>query len=430
MGRIASPEPLEPRRLCAAMTGFGGTEPGLAAIVDPPPLLSFPAAAIPGVQIGTLPSAYETSGLVWHQRLQRIFAVSDSGIVTSMNRDGSDIVHWAVPGDLEGITIADPGSDFVYIGVEHPDAILEFDVVTGQVMRRFTLTQWMQGPDNQGLEGLAFVPVADHAEGGMFYAGLQADGRIYTFEIPVASSRVATTVSFGGTIVLDPALADIADLSYDRATGLLLALYDGANRLVASTPAGTRLAQWIVPGVEQEAVMALDGSMFIGEDQPTNGAGRVLRYAPFSLPSLPEPPANQPPPVDPPPPITAAFSALAASRRTPTSALTLAFSAAVTGLDRGDFLLTRNGKRVSLSRTVLAPTGDGLSFRLKKLDDETRARGIYVLTIRAAGSGIVGVDGGAFTTAVQATWTVDRTGTTTPSAASSFRVSRWKSSRV
>jgi hypothetical protein len=405
-----------------AVTGPVTLAPGESLIlvggpaVDPPAVLPFPAAVLPGVQVGTLPAAYETSGLVWHERLQRIFAVSDSGIVTSMNRDGTDMVHWAVPGDLEGITVADPASDFIYIGVEHPDAILEFNVSTGQVARRFTLTQWMQGPDNQGLEGLAFVPVADHAEGGVFYAGLQADGRIYTFELPVAASRVATAVSYGGTITLDPALTDIADLSYDRATGLLLSLYDGANRLIASTPAGTRLAQWTVPGVEQEAVMALDGAMFIGEDQPTNGAGRILRYAPFSLPSLPEPPVNPPPPVDPPPvdpppptPITAAFAALAASRRTPTSAVSLAFSGTVTGLDRGDFVLTRNGVRVSLSRTTLAAAGDGRSFTLRKLDDETRPQGVYVLTLRAGGSGIAAVDGGAFTTDVLVTWTVDRT---------------------
>lgn len=418
---VSGPERLEARRYLAA----NDLAASLILVDGPaeiPPVQPFPAAALPGVGVGTLPTGYETSGLLWHERLGRIFAVSDSGIVTSMNRDGGGVVNWSVPGDLEGITVADPASDFIYIGVEHPDAVLEFDVVTGQVARRFTLTQWMQGPDNLGLEGLAFVPVMGSGEGGVFYAGLQADGRIYSFDLPVASSRVATSVSFRGTITIDPALTDIADLSYDRATGLLLAVYDGANRLVVATPSGTPLAQWTVPGIEQEGVTALEGNLFIGEDSQASGTARIMRYGPFPLPSLPASPVEPPPPpVDPPAPpasVTAAFAAMAAARSTPTSAVSLAFSAPVTGVDRGDFTLTRDGKAVNLARTRLAAAGDGLSFALTNLDDETRRAGRYVLTLRSAASGIVGVGvGDAFAADVQVAWIVDRTRPTATFAA-------------
>ena len=91
----------------------------------------FPAAVLPGTTIGNLPSQYETSGLTWHDGLQKLFAVSDEGIVSMMNADGSDIVNWNVPGDLEALTVADHSSNLIYIGVENPDSILEFDVTTG-----------------------------------------------------------------------------------------------------------------------------------------------------------------------------------------------------------------------------------------------------------------------------------------------------------
>ena len=62
-----------------------------------------------------------------------------------MNADGTELVNWSVPGDLEALTVADHTSSKIYIGVEHPDSILEFDVSTGQVTRTFELTSWMTG---------------------------------------------------------------------------------------------------------------------------------------------------------------------------------------------------------------------------------------------------------------------------------------------
>ena len=87
--------------------------------------------------------------------LQKLFAVSDEGIVSMMNADGSNTVNWNVPGDLEALTVADHTSNLIYIGVENPDSILEFDVTTGQVTRTFDLTNWMTGADNRGLEALS-----------------------------------------------------------------------------------------------------------------------------------------------------------------------------------------------------------------------------------------------------------------------------------
>ena len=61
-----------------------------------------------GAGIGAaLPASYEPSGAAWHPRLQKLFVVDDGGIVSRMDLDGSTVVNWSVPGDLEGITVAD-----------------------------------------------------------------------------------------------------------------------------------------------------------------------------------------------------------------------------------------------------------------------------------------------------------------------------------
>jgi hypothetical protein len=237
----------------------------------------FPSSVLPGISIGSLPSNYETSGLTWHEGMQKLFAVSDEGIVSMMNEDGSDLVHWTVPGDLEAITVADHTSNFVYIGVEHPDSILEFDVSTGQVTRTFSLTDWMTGSPNLGLEALAFVPDESHAEGGVFYAGLQQDGQIYRFELPVLSSQTSTDVLFIDTLTIEGGHPDLADLAYDPSSGLLLAMFDVIDRLKVLEKDGTLRKQWTVPGNQQEAIIYVGNKLFVGDDS----TGTISLYTPF-----------------------------------------------------------------------------------------------------------------------------------------------------
>ena len=70
--------------------------------------------------------------------------------------------------DFEAITVVDPDSDFVYIANEEPAAILEFDVITGQITRVFDIESIVHQHNyeakkakkykNKGIEALAFVP--------------------------------------------------------------------------------------------------------------------------------------------------------------------------------------------------------------------------------------------------------------------------------
>ena len=285
---VLSVEPLESRRvLAAAVSG---------AVVP------FPAGSLPGTQVGSLPAGYETSGLAWHDGLGRLLAVDDGGVLSSMDATGGNQVHWAIGGDLEGVCVADPRSHFAYVGVEHPDAILEVDLRSGSVTRRFDLTPWLSGPDNQGLEALAFIPDAANPEGGVFLAGLQSDGLAYAFELPIASSRVSTTASFLRSFPVAPGLTDIADMSFDPATGVLYSVFDAADRLVATDASGTLLGQWDLPGTEQEGILYRSGALYVSEDFGGVVPGVVIRYDHFLPPLSPPTPqytVNQPPRLQP-----------------------------------------------------------------------------------------------------------------------------------
>jgi len=249
----------------------------------------FPPDSLPGVSIGgNLPAGYETSGISWHSGVGKLFLVSDGGTVSSMGLDGTGLTHWSVGGDLEGITVARPQSDFVYLGVENPDSIREFNLATSRVTRTFSLTAWMTGPSNSGLEALTFVPDAANPEGGLFYTGLQADGRIFVFQLPIVSSTTSTAVTHVSTIPALNGVNDISDLYYNADQGVLYAIYDSANMLRAMEPDGTLIKEWRLPGSNQEGVTLKGRDLYIGEDY--GSGGDVFRYSGFV--GVPEPAAT------------------------------------------------------------------------------------------------------------------------------------------
>jgi hypothetical protein len=246
----------------------------------------FPPEALPGISVGgNLPAGYETSGIVWHSRVQKLFLVSDGGIVSSMSANGAGVTNWSVGGDLEGITVARPQSDFIYLGIEHSDSIGEFNIATGQVTRTFNLTDWMTGPNNSGLEALTFVPDVSNPEGGLFYAGLQTDGRIFVFQLPILSSTTSTAVTHVQTIPALNSVSDISDMNYQVSQGVLYAIYDSANLLRAMKPDGTLIKEWNLPGSNQEGLTLEGNELYIGEDYGTGGD--VFRYSNFM--GVPEP---------------------------------------------------------------------------------------------------------------------------------------------
>jgi hypothetical protein len=235
---------------------------------------------LPGAEIGSgLPAGYEPSGGVWHIRLDKFFTIWDNGMVSMMDYDGTNITNWSVSGDLEGICVPDPASDFIYVGLERPDdGIKEFNVTAGQVTRFFNLTPWMQSVNaNLGLEALTFVPDMSSAEGGYFYAGLQETGTIYIFELPIVTSSTDTSVTFIDSV--HTGLPGISGLHYNIEFGILYAMWSYGQQLRVMLLDGTVLVEYDLPGDTQEGIALWEGlapgqgQIFVSED-----AGEVWRY--------------------------------------------------------------------------------------------------------------------------------------------------------
>ncbi len=223
------------------------------------------------------PENYEPSGLVWNSVTNNLFTVSDDGKITRMNMDGSQQIERrpraiGVGTDFEALTIVNPASNKIYIGIEHPDAIVEYDWQTEvYAQKKWDLTSVLTGANNQGLEGIAFVPNAflpegmnDSTSGGLFYAGIQRapvpggaindDYLLYAFDLDLSTSgRIVRW--WGIPVAPGTPNSDISDLSFNPDTGLLYVLYDGANRLIEMNPNGTVVQDYSnVPVNDQEGI--------------------------------------------------------------------------------------------------------------------------------------------------------------------------------
>src|SRR4030042_5161534 len=86
----------------------------------------------PGSAGTTIATLSEPSGVVWHEVRQSLFVVLDTGTLKEINASGVEINSWDLAGgpDLEGITLAQ-NSRYLYLGIENPDSIVEFDTQTG-----------------------------------------------------------------------------------------------------------------------------------------------------------------------------------------------------------------------------------------------------------------------------------------------------------
>jgi hypothetical protein len=244
----------------------------------------------PGIDIGTHlnddlavvtpQNRYEPSGVVWHNRLQSLFFVSDAGKITQTDSNGN-IIHPSTfigPGfDLEDITVVDEATNLVYLLQEFPQAIVEYDIsswtLTGQ---RWGLLG-MPGNRSDGAEALTYNRATNE-----FYVGAQNNGDIYIYTIDLTRPG---DVNFSRTINtgID---TDIAGLTYSDETRHIYALFDTANIIQEYDSHDVRVAQFDVSGVNQEGIAILPGcpeataQIIIAEDEPSNlvDEARVMKY--------------------------------------------------------------------------------------------------------------------------------------------------------
>jgi hypothetical protein len=250
-----------------------------------------------------LPSHFEPSGAAWNSRLNALFVCSDSNAIARLDHNHV-VASWVVPGNWEGVAIADMASNLIYVVNEDSAVIGEFDFLKGKLTRQFDLTKALpaggvaplnavdldaltDGGDSTGIEALTFVPDAADDQGGAFFAGSQENGFIYKFRLPI---HHAGTLTYLGKFKTWPAdNTDLSGLDYDPMHHVLLAVWDGSDVIRAMTTTGTILHEWqLPPGSNDEEGIAFDGhSLFIAEDQAPQS--EVWRYDGINLdlPSIP-----------------------------------------------------------------------------------------------------------------------------------------------
>jgi hypothetical protein len=223
------------RELCVSVVGtsFGGT--------------AWPGG--PATSLGaSLPALFEPSGCAWHSGLQRLVVVSDDGRVALVQMDGGVRQTFLVGGDLEAVAIPDGNLPVAYLGVEHPDTVIELDLITGvPTGQSWDLTPWMQSANSRGLESLTVVQ-------GLVYAGLQETGEIFVFDLQAGSA-----VQFMGIIPPPGGRDELSGLHYEASTDILYAIYDPDDLVLELTPSGVALRAYFLPGSFQEGVTLVPG---------------------------------------------------------------------------------------------------------------------------------------------------------------------------
>jgi hypothetical protein len=272
---MTAPEPGKARSLLpggARPTSIGRISFPVVILLLMPAVLSSSGAVLaadpfpggPGTPIGDIPVGAEPSGAGWHARLEKLLVVCDGGLLLTMDADGSNQSSFIIPGDLEAVCVADPTTDIVYVGVEDPATVIEVDITTGQIMRSFVLLTDL--PFNEGLEALTFVPDPAHPEGGLFYAGIQFDGSIHVFELPIKSSSTSESVIEVDVFVPVPGRNDLSGLHYDWREDVLHAIFDVYDLWRVMLTDGSLIDEWDLPGIDQEGIALGGCNLFIAED--------------------------------------------------------------------------------------------------------------------------------------------------------------------
>ncbi|TPX31131.1 hypothetical protein SmJEL517_g05470 [Synchytrium microbalum] len=205
---------------------------------------------------GHLPAKFEPSDLAWDPKNQTLYVVSDNGKLAAVDVDGNLLHQWKVQKklDLEGLTIVKNRTEFVYLGVEYPAEIIEFNIVEGLITRRWLIQDvFDQYPStttdqNAGLEALVYVP--SPMSDGYMYAGRQADTKVFMFDIMPPYSSPSAPLKFRGIINPPGPSEDLSSMHVYKTT--LFFVYDTAQRIV-----GVDLAdpKWLPKATDEITVL-------------------------------------------------------------------------------------------------------------------------------------------------------------------------------
>ncbi len=252
---------------------------------------SWPASSSGTTISSGLSSSFEPSGIVLNAEDDVFFVVDDNGNIAQMNRDGSAVTTWSLSGDIEGTTIADASTTYVYILEEYPFTLYEFDSSTGATTKSWDLSSigiTTPSSTSNGLEGVTFIPDGMHAygttaSGGIFAVGSSDDGTIYFVDVPLSTDGGSSTLL--GSVT--PVAEAITDISFSQDSEMLYVLYASTTRTILrelSVDGTVMTAYTNVPGTDPEGIAFVPdcttstASVYIANDD-----GSVISYTDYPL---------------------------------------------------------------------------------------------------------------------------------------------------
>jgi hypothetical protein len=206
----------------------------------------------------------------------------------------------------------------------------------------------------------------------------------------------AVSLAAGQSLTVD---IDAATLAEPSTLDSFLRLFDASGTPLAANDdaAGSldSLLTFVAPatGTYYVGVSAFGNSVY---DPAVDGSGQVAGSSGAYVATFV---------VTPPPVVADVIDVSPDPRTTSVEAVLVQFSREVTGFDRGDLVLTRDGRAVALDGVTVTTT-DGVRWTVAGLAVATASAGSYVLTLNAAGSGIEAADGGALASVATDAWTV------------------------
>ncbi len=239
-----------------------------AAVLSIALLLSSFTAAGDNAREWPLEGLAEPSGLVFHAGRRTLFVVGDEGDIAEVDLEGKIVRSEHIGGDLEGVTY-DPSSGHLYVVREGHEIIFEIRASDFKILRRFSLDRTFAGDPNylrrggDGIEGLTFVPDADHAEGGRFYAVNQYD--------PAVLVELALTLRTSKEKFQTARIVEAKEIASAPLSGVTwVAEMDGFlvasalwRRVYVTDRQGIYLASVRVPAIMPEGIVSVPGGGFV-----------------------------------------------------------------------------------------------------------------------------------------------------------------------
>nr|HID59200.1 hypothetical protein [Desulfobacterales bacterium] len=212
----------------------------------------------------------DLTGVLYHPERGTLFVTSAQGEIAELSVEGEILHRKRITGHLRGITY-DPQINLLYLAVSGGDEIWECDPDSFEIKRRFKIDRSYGGGSNflmrdgGRIEGIAFVPDAEHPEGGTFFVvNRMGFSGLLEVEVPLRSAK--QTAGSEARIIgcYDLGSTELTGIYYETRKDRFYVTSKGWNVLLTVSHSGRILRKMPMPGYAQEGItLDTDGNIFL-----------------------------------------------------------------------------------------------------------------------------------------------------------------------